>query len=149
MKPTKTWVLIADGARARVLENLGPGKGVHEVPGHTYSAAHPANRDILADRPSRAFDSTGDSRHAIEPNVDPHREAKRGFARQLAAMLDTALADGACDRIVLVAPATTMGDLRHALSDRARNVLHGELVEDLTKMPDANVARHLESVLAV
>ena len=35
MKPTRTWILIADGARARILENLGPGKGVHEVPDMT------------------------------------------------------------------------------------------------------------------
>jgi hypothetical protein len=25
MKPTRTWVLIADGARARILQNDGPG----------------------------------------------------------------------------------------------------------------------------
>src|SRR5262249_34094570 len=28
MKPTRTWILIADGARARILRNDGPGKGV-------------------------------------------------------------------------------------------------------------------------
>ena len=37
MKKTVTWVLIADGAQARVLENTGPGKGLRQVEGLDFS----------------------------------------------------------------------------------------------------------------
>ncbi|UXN75484.1 host attachment protein [Devosia sp. A8/3-2] len=30
MKKTVTWILIADGTQARVLENTGPGKGLRQ-----------------------------------------------------------------------------------------------------------------------
>ena len=33
MKPTRTWVLIADGARARILENDGPNHGLTAIEG--------------------------------------------------------------------------------------------------------------------
>lgn len=30
MKAKRSWFLAADGGKARILENLGPGKGLHE-----------------------------------------------------------------------------------------------------------------------
>ena len=31
MKPTTTWILVADGAHARLFANRGPGKGVEQL----------------------------------------------------------------------------------------------------------------------
>lgn len=145
MKPTRTWVLIADGARARILENDGPGRGLKEVPGAAFSAEHAATHDIVRDRSGRTHESVGPGRSAIEAHSDPHRELKRKFADLLAGELASAL--GRYDRLVLVAAPVTLGDLRAALTDQVRAKITGELASDLTKTPDHEVAAHLKDLV--
>lgn len=149
MKPTKTWVLLADGARARILENDGPGRGLHEVEGYEYSSDHAATHDLVADRQGRSHSSHGPARSAIESRTDPHRQLKAHFAQHLAEVLAKGLEQKAFDRLVLVASPVTLGDLRHTISDHVKATVAGEIAQDLTKMPNADIGPHLKSVLVV
>jgi protein required for attachment to host cells len=148
MKPARTWVLIADGARARILENDGPGKELHEVAGAVFHGDHAATSDIMSDRNPRTFSSVGASRSAIETHSDPHRELKKKFAHQLADVLTSKLREKAYDRLVVVAAPSALGDLRAALSDEVKSKVTGEVAKDLTKTPDPEVAGHLKDVLS-
>ena len=116
MKPTTTWILIADGARGRLFANRGPGKGL-ELLDESLDADHRATHDIVDDRLGRTHESVGASRHAISARHDPHRELKRDFAVRLAKMLDRRRSEHAYDRLVLVAPPSALSDLREALSE--------------------------------
>jgi len=149
MKPIRTWVLIADGARARILENDGPGRGLHAVPDTNLAAEHGATHDLVDDREGRTFSSINRSRSAIDARKDPHRALKSEFARTLADRLAHAAAAHAYDRVVLVAPPAMLGDLRHALSDEVKAKVVGELAQDLTKTADAEVAAHLGELIAL
>lgn len=149
MKPTTTWILIADGARARIFANRGPGKGITAVEGAELVADHRPDREIMSDRPGRTFESANTMRHAIEPHHDPHRELKRSFSERLAAMLDKQLAAKAFDRVILVAPPAMLGDLRASLSAQVRAAVYAELDKDLTKTPAEELPDHLAAVLAV
>lgn len=149
MKPPITWILIADGAQARLFANHGPGKGMEPVDDGEFEGDHRPTRDILSDKPGRAYESVGETRHAIAPHHDPHRELKRTFAEQLAEMLEQHLMQKAFDRVILVAPPAALGDLRAALSDKVRAVVHAELDKDLVKTPVAELPGHLAAVLAV
>ena len=149
MKPIRTWILVADGARARVVENLGPGKGLSEVGGMEFTGDKLRNRDIMADRPGRSFESANSARHAMEPPSDPKRQAEADFVSGLAEMLDRKLQAGAFDRLVLVAAPQALGDIRKALSRPLAGVVHGELAKDLTKVPNNELATHLGEVMAV
>ena len=149
MKHTRTWILIADGAYARILLNDGPGRGVHLVPGLDFSVSHDADHEINADRPGRTFDRLGPGRHAKEPASSPHRLRKAKFAKDLVALLHHKLAEDAFDRLIVVAPPKTLGDLRSEMSKPVLNRISGELAKDLTQIPDRQIARQLEGVLAV
>ena len=59
MKPTRTWVLIADGARARILENDGPNHGLTAIEGLEFQGDHSATHDLVPDREGRSFSSRG------------------------------------------------------------------------------------------
>ena len=148
MKATRTWILIADGARARILQNDGPGKGLHALAGGVFRGEHASTHAIMSGRTGRTFSSTGPARSAIEAHSDPHRELKRSFAQRLA----DALADGwrkrAYDRLIIVAAPSALGDLRAAFSQEVRAKVTAEVAKDLTKTPDAAVAEHLKDVLA-
>ena len=147
MKPVKTWILIADGARARVLLNEGPGHGIQVVEGLVFHGDHSATHDLVSDREGRSYSSQGMRRSAIEPHSDPHRELKKTFAHQLADMLAHELEQHTYDRLVIVAPPVALGDLRAAISDHVRSKVVGEVAHDLTKVPNDKVEKHLEGIL--
>jgi protein required for attachment to host cells len=148
MKHTRTWVLIADGGHAKVFESLGYAADLAPVEGLVFSSDLPANRDILSDRPGRVIESQGRARHAMENPSDPHRDLKRAFARKLAGILEGQLADKRFDRLVIVAPPITLGDLREALPKSVRAKVAAELAHDLVRTPHSELPSHLETVLA-
>lgn len=147
MKPARTWILIADGAHARVLEAVGKGAPLAEVPAMRRVVELSPSHDLGDDRPGRTHESVGATRHAMEPTSDPHREQKRRFAQDLAETLGRELAAGRYDRLVVVAPPVTLGDLRAALPAQVGKVVAGEVAKDLTKIPDHDIARHLGDVV--
>lgn len=149
MRKTTTWILIADGARAHILENDGPGKGLAPAPVPPQETHLDADREVYADRPGRAQESVGGARHAVERRVDWHRFEKAQFAGRLAELLDAAAGAKRFDRLVLVAPPRTLGDLRAALAPATRAKVDGEIDKDLTHLPDHELPAHLEGLLAL
>jgi protein required for attachment to host cells len=53
------------------------------------------------------------------------------------------------DRLVIVATPVTLGDLRAAISDHVRDKIVGEVAQDLTKIPNGEIAEHIKGVLLV
>jgi protein required for attachment to host cells len=143
MKPIRTWVLIADAARARVFEARGKGRGLTTVQDMSLDAELAPSRDLGTDRPGRSFDSVGNARHAMQSPSDPHREQKRQFARRIAEAVEKRRAARSFDRLVLVAPAVTMGDLRTLLTDGVKATVTAEVVADLTNTPKSELPAHL------
>lgn len=149
MKKTTTWILIADGTQARVLEHTGPGKGLASVSGLDWSIPPLQTQDINADRPGRSFSSVGPGRSAMEPKTDPaqHREAE--FVRTVAAVLEDKAKAGAYDRLVIAAAPLALGNLRKALSDHVKKTLVAELDKDLTNVPTPQLGKHLDGIVVV
>lgn len=144
-----TWVVVADGARARALENTGVGKGLDPSPAFEMHVEPRPTRDLGSDRPGRVHDRFGPGRHAMEPRADWHRQDKVDFLKSLAERLDSAARNGVFDRLVLIAPPTAMGHLRAALDDRTRATIVGEITKDLTHGKLSDIERHIDGVLAI
>lgn len=149
MKPQRTWILIADSGRARILENAGPGSGLKVVPGQSHEHHIPPGHDLVSDSAPRTHESQGPGRHAMTGSEDPRRKEKRHFAGELADVLDQSVQHGAFDRLVLVAPPKVLGDLREALSPRVKDKVVAEVGKDLSKTPDHDVARLLDLAFAL
>jgi protein required for attachment to host cells len=147
MKPTTTWIVIADGARARVMQNEGPGKGVQAVQGLVFKGDHSPSIEVVADKPGRAFDSVGHGRHAMEPSLDAHDELKVKFVKQIAGALEGQV--DAYSRLILVAPPQALGLLRKALPAAVAGKVTGELGKDLTHLPNSELPPHLDNLLAL
>ena len=147
MKPTRTWILIADGSRARIVERVGPGHELHAVEDMTFHGDHASTHEIISDRTGRTYSSVGPGRSAIEAHSDPHRELKRKFAQQLADVLAHSLEKRSFARLIIVAPPTALGDLRAAMPAAVRATVSGEVAKDLTKTPNGELADHLKEVL--
>ena len=57
MKPTTTWILIADGAHARLFANHGPGKGIEAL--EAINGDHRPDSELVRDGLGRSFESSG------------------------------------------------------------------------------------------
>jgi protein required for attachment to host cells len=147
MKSERTWVVIADGAHAKVLEFTPEKPRLEAVNDILFDIDLPATHDLVSDRPGRVFESHGFASHAAAPRSDPHRELKRGLAHKIADALQTSLADRRYDKLILVAPPTTLGDLREALAKSVRACVTAELAKDLVKIPAGQLHDHLADVL--
>jgi protein required for attachment to host cells len=149
VRKTVTWIVVADHQRARVLMNGGPGRGLQPVAGMHLQSRLKAGRDIVADRPGRSFESRGRMRHAVEPRIDPHRQAAERFVVKVVESLAAASRKGHYDRLVLVAPPRALGEFRKHMPASVKKKLIGEVGEDLTKAPTAALSRHVRDFLAV
>lgn len=147
----RTWILVADAAQARIYLTEAPGAKLRALPDAEFQnpEAHGHTRDLGSDRPGRTQESVGGAHHSLEPRVDWHREAKRDFAKRIAAYLDQAALDTRFDRLILVAPPTTLGDLRGALGRHSSERVTGELAKDLTKLSMTELATHLATAGAL
>lgn len=149
MKSIKTWILVADAAHSRIFENLGPGKGLRELPEEAREQTVPPTREIGTDRPGRTHDSAGTSRHAMAPRADWHDQASENFAKALGEHLNAARLKNAYDRLILVAPPKSLGLLRDALTPRTAAVVAAEINKDLTSRSLAEIETHIAEVAAI
>jgi protein required for attachment to host cells len=139
----KLWVVIADGERARFL-GVTP-RGVF----HTHHvlespSAHKRSAELGTSRPVRSCESATGTRHTITRKHDLHDMEKRRFAERVAHEIERCGAEGAFDRLVLVAPAHTMREIRGRLDATTSAKIVGKLQKDLTKVPDHELGTHLE-----
>lgn len=146
-KAERTWILVADGARAHVVTNAGPGTGLKLVPGSDIRVDLLPTRAIGTDRPGRTQESVGGARHAIAPRVDWHQQQKVQFARAIAEKLDANAASGSFERLVLVAPPQTLGEIRAALKPSTLKRVAAEINKDLTQVPIPELGPHLAEVI--
>lgn len=142
-----TWVVVADGSRAFIVANRGPGTGLAPV----LSREHPVppTHELGTDRPGRTFNSDhSGTRHAME-QVDWHRYEKHKFACGIAKLLDDARVHNAFDDLVLVAPPTTLGELRAELDKHTHAMVSGEVPKDLTHHPIEDLPGYLDGMVRV
>jgi len=149
MKAKVTWILIADGATAKVFEHTGPGRGLKAVDDLMFEQEPLKAGEIMADRAGRSFSSVGHGRSAMEYSSDPVAVRERKFVEHVAAELDRRHQQHAFERLIIAAAPTALGDLRPALSKRVRDTIMAELPKDLTNLPTPQLTSHFADLLPV
>lgn len=138
-----TWVVVADGEHARVLQSSKSAGPFHTIRSIDSASAHHRSSDLGTDAPGRSFESGNVTRHAIQPRSDPHVAAKHAFADWLAGEVNEAAGRHEYQRLVLVAPAHVLHDLREKLDSKSSALLVATMQKDLIKTPDADIVEHL------
>ena len=145
-----TWVVVADGARAFIVANHGPGSGLTMVPGSPREHDSSKTAELGSDRPGRSFNSDhSGTRHAMAPRIDWHQYEEQKFAQGIAKLLDDARARKAFDHLVLVAPPKTLGELRANLGKQTQALVSGEIAKDLTRHTIDDLPSHLNGLVKV
>jgi protein required for attachment to host cells len=143
MKAMKNWLVVANAARARVLED---DEGAYA---HVADLVHPASRQKgsqLGD--DRAGHAASDGRAGVqfEPRTELHEREHERFAREVAAVLNAGVADGRCAGLVLVASNPFLGLLKAQLAEPARRLVLRQVASDFTACSDAELVQRLGPV---
>ena len=138
MKKTVTWILIADGAQARVLENTGPGKGFTQVENLAFTMEN-----------LRASDVDSNNGGSTETSQNPVEQRETDFVKNVAEVLEKERQKGAFERLVIAAAPVALGDLRKAISPHVKKLVIAEVNKDLTNLPTAQLGEHLDGIIAV
>jgi protein required for attachment to host cells len=146
MKKTKLWYVIADGGRARFVARDDDG-AFRTVQSFVSTELHARSSDLGRDRPARVMESATPGRSAIEPRRDLKEAAKEDFIGIVAEEIEAGHGRGQFDKLVLVAPAGVLTELKNALSKPIAKLVASDLQKDLTKVPDHDLVEHLVAAL--
>ncbi|HEX7130181.1 MAG TPA: host attachment protein [Rhodanobacteraceae bacterium] len=132
MQPT--WILVADRARARILE-ISDEEPLTEIACFASPESRVRARDTTTHRLPRTNESASAARHAIEPHTPLRQKSSQRFARLLGDALGRGRDEHRYERLVLVAPPRFLGSLHEALDEPLRACVVQEIGHDLTTLP--------------
>ena len=141
---TGDWIVVCDGRKALILENLGdrmfPNLHTKEVHEHPVQSTHAQGPDA----PGKVHQSMGGAHSSVE-QTDWHDESERAFLKTLADRLNVAVTTGETTALTMVASPRALGMIRPDYSDAVRNAVHFELGKDLVMMPVHQIEKQLLS----
>lgn len=147
MKHPRTWYVITDGGRARIVQKRDALDAFDTHREFVSADIHRHTHELGMERPGRTHESASSAHHALQPREDLHRADKRNFVYEVARALNEANARDEFDRLILVAPAHALGELHHALDAPTQRKIAAQLQKDLTNVPNADLAKHLSDLI--
>ena len=139
MPHEKLWVLALNSEHARILRGLTR-RGQTEDPEFLLEAKHHDLRELMSDKPGRAFALKGGRRSALEYSSDPVRDEERAFAEEVVEALQEHLEAGDFDRLAIFASPEMLGILRPKLPEAIKSVVITEVPKNLLHLPPPDLA---------
>src|SRR5262247_3805186 len=95
------WVVVCDGKKALVLENVGDEKFLNLKTRQVFDHPDAKTHELGTDAPGRSFSSVGHGRSAME-QTDWHTQEEERFLQTLASHLDAEVKAGRAKSLVIV-----------------------------------------------
>src|SRR5437773_12060691 len=124
-------ILVGYGQKALFLRNKGNARQVRLVVERVLERENPPTREQGSDRPGRSVASIGTARSAME-EADWHHLAKERFAAELAEALYRHAHDNRFERLIVIAPAKILGNLRKAFHPGVIARIAAEIPKEMT-----------------
>jgi len=135
----KTWALVSDGVRARILRDLENGDSQHPIElVRKTNSTH--LRDYLSDRAGRSFASGADGRRsAMEPGSDPVQRDMQDFAQETLSVLQGHFRKGHLTRLAIFAAPKMLGVLRREMPASLNSAVILERDLNLINLPETDL----------
>lgn len=145
-----TWILVADGARARIFET-NPQDTEHftEIQDFSNPAAQSHASDLETDNLARFYGGKGEhgAAHSAESREDPFEHAARVFAHDVGAFLDRACAEHRYEKLYMVAPSKFIGAIRKSLDKRTQASVDKEIIKDISGLSEPEIENYVKNAL--
>lgn len=139
------WVVVCDGAKALLLENIGDAKFPNLKTIEVLEQKDLPTRELGTGQPGRTMSSVGQGRSSYQ-QTDWHTQAEEAFLTALVERLDAAVAAGKVKSVIMVAPPRALGVLRPAYSHALKGAVRAELDKDFVKLPVYEIEKHLTAI---
>lgn len=140
----KTWILLAQRAKAKLLEYQGPNRAPVMRKVFVNAAGTLQERELVSDRYGQASATpVGGARPVARPSESANEHALQTFARELAAEVGQGVHTGECERIVLAAEPHCMGVIKRALEAKCPEQLHACVPKDYFELSDTQLVERL------
>lgn len=133
---TGRWIVVADGARARIFEAHRQAPGLRPVLPYDLTASRLRDGDRWSDRAGQTHQSAGYGAHSMAAQTDPVDHEHELLAREVAQVLAHGRTEHRVDAIVLVAAPAFLGRLRRAIDAPTRALVVAEDDRDLSRLPE-------------
>jgi protein required for attachment to host cells len=135
-----TCVLVADGAKMMFFRNAGDAQYPKlEIDGKRVDDS-PPDRDQKSDADGYTHRSAGPGGSTMG-TTDFHTQEEERFAAETADLLKRRAMAHHFEKLIVVAPPQTLGELRKHYHDEVERRLVGEIGKDLTRHPVAEIER--------
>jgi len=141
------WILTADNAEAVIYASNGGKAPLSEHKRFSHPASRLHDRELTSDLPGRAYDSSGQGRHAMEQQLDPKKHESLLFAKELSDFLHHACTTGSCDKLYVAAAPAFLGVLREHYSKPVQAALAEELDLNLVSHSAEEMRSHFPEYL--
>jgi protein required for attachment to host cells len=145
-----TWIMIANGERARCFERHATSHALTELADfvcpHT-SLVGLANGGDMTGAAGKGHGRTGHAGTQFEPRTEARAKEREGFAHQLASYLNDGVAAHKCNRMVLIASAPMSGEIKPYLNQAAQKALASSVISDLTRYVGADLKERVDHAL--
>ena len=138
-----TFVVVADGSRARLMKSEGFTSPLVEFEDLANPSGRMMSREQVSDRPGRGTGSFGGGIHSMDPRTNIKQQEHQEFAHLLGDRLDMARTRGECDKMILVAAPAFLGLLRKSLTAPTSRMITAEVDKDLVLQTPAEIRSRL------
>jgi protein required for attachment to host cells len=142
---TKYYVVVASKDQARLYTMDGIFSELTEIDILENPEARKHERDLISAKHGRAFDSTGQGRHAFETEVSARDQVVLRFTKAIANQLADDLVARKYEKLIVVAAPKLLGLLRKQLSPEVRKVIAKEITKNLSRSDLADLMDHIKA----
>ena len=139
----QTYVLVADGARARVFIAAQRKRVLQEIEDMVHPEGRLHARELTSDAPGRSHDRKGQGRHSLEEPTDPKDAENLAFARRIANYFHDLHTREPEAGIVLVAAPELLGLLRKQFDATTMRAVEREVDKNLVQLSAAEISKRL------
>ncbi|NKB16570.1 MAG: host attachment protein [Sphingomonadales bacterium] len=142
--PHKTEVCVADGRKLLLLVNEGDAKFPDLQVIRVEEQDNPPDRVQSTDRPGRSFNSMSNHRSAYA-ETDFQQLAEDRFAADAADILRKRALANRFDKLVVIAPPSTLGEMRKKYHKEVEARIVGEIAKEATNLPPEGIAAMIDA----
>lgn len=145
--PHNSFIMVADGRKMLFFRNEGDADLPNLRMVRVEEKENPYDRDHASDAPGRTFGSAGNGTvRSAYANTDFHELEEARFAAETADLLKRRAMRGEFEKLFVIAPPRTLGELRKHYHKEVANRLVAEIPKDLTGHPVAEIERIIIAV---
>ena len=142
-----TWILVADGAHARIFNAETATSEFSEIESNIHPDAQRREQDLTSDLPGRQSGGAIGSHHSVGGKTGPKEYEATEFARELCRHLEAEHNAQKFRQLIVVAAPSFLGHLRAEMNKNVSRVVTLEIDKDIVEQDVSSIRGHLPDIL--